>query len=201
MGQAHNSPTHKAIITPALGFLQAFLERSGEKMAKMKNLRGQRFGRLVAREPVAKNQQGRVLWLCDCDCGLDAVVSSDCLVKGTTLSCGCLNHENHILRPNRTTHGQWGTRLYRIWKKMKSRCHNPNDPDYQKYYGSRGITVCAEWRNSFQAFHDWAIGAGYADTLSLDRIDNDKGYSPENCRWATAKEQRHNQRREGGGSH
>lgn len=168
-------------------------------MRKMKNLRGQRFGRLVAREPVAKSG-GHILWLCDCDCGLDAIVSSDTLIRGASKSCGCLNHEVQLSGINRTTHGQTGTRLYRIWKKMKSRCHNPNDPDYQKYYGSRGITVCPEWRDSFQAFHDWAIGAGYADTLSLDRIDNDKGYSPENCRWATAEEQRHNQRREGGAS-
>lgn len=170
-------------------------------MAKMKNLRGQRFGRLVAREPVAKNNRGAVLWLCDCDCGLDAVIPSDCLIRGASKSCGCLNHEVQLSGENRTTHGQCGTRLYRIWKKMKSRCHNPNDPDYQKYYGSRGITVCLEWRDNFQAFYDWAMSHGYQDDLSIDRIDNDKGYSPDNCRWATAKEQRHNQRREGGGSY
>ncbi len=170
-------------------------------MGKFKNLTGQKFGRLTAICPVAKNNHNAVLWLCDCECGLDAIVEGRSLTNGLTRSCGCLNQEAHQLRPNRTNHGKAGTRLYRIWKKMKSRCHNPKDSDYQKYYGSRGITVCNEWSHNFQAFYDWAITNGYSDELSIDRIDNDKGYSPDNCRWATAEEQRHNQRREGGGSH
>ena len=177
-------------------FAIPIFESSGDIM---RNLTGQKFGSLKVICPVAKNNRNAVLWLCECDCGLDAIIESGALVRGLTRSCGCLDREAHQLRPNRTAHGQCGTRLYRIWKKMKSRCTNPNDPDYQKYYGSRGITVCDEWFHSFQAFHDWAMSHGYSDDLSIDRMDNDKGYSPDNCRWATAEEQRHNQRLEGGG--
>lgn len=146
-------------------------------MRKMKNLKGQKFGRLTAISPVAKNNLGAVLWLCECDCGLDTIVEGRSLTSGATRSCGCLDREAHKFRPNRTTHGKSGTRLYRIWKKMKSRCSNPNDPDYQQYYGSRGIIVCPEWLNDFQAFYDWAVSHGYSDELSIDRIDNEKGYS------------------------
>lgn len=167
-------------------------------MRKMNNLKDQRFGRLTAICPVAKNNRNAVLWLCECDCGLDAIVESSSLVRGLTHSCGCLDREAHQLRPNRTVHGQCGTRLHRIWKGMKNRCNNANSLDYQKYYGSREITVCDEWLHDFQAFYDWAISHGDHDNLSIDRLDNDKGYSPDNCRWATAEEQRHNQRREGG---
>ena len=188
-------------ITPGLVLHTLFPERLGDIMRKMKNLKGQKFGRLTAICPVGKNRQGAILWLCNCDCGNDTVVEGRSLTSGATRSCGCLDREAHKFRPNRTIHGKSGTRLYRIWKKMKSRCSNPNDPDYQQYYGSRGITVCPEWLNDFQAFYDWAMSHGYSDELSIDRIDNEKGYSSDNCRWATAEEQRHNQRREGGGSH
>lgn len=90
-------------------------------------------------------------------------------------------------------HGGKGTRLYRIWQMMKNRCHNPKTSRFPDY-GGRGITVCDEWKDDFQAFHDWAMANGYEDHLTIDRKDNDKGYSPENCRWTTALVQGNNSR-------
>lgn len=90
-------------------------------------------------------------------------------------------------------HGGCGTRLYRIWKCMKHRCYIKSDCAYERY-GGRGITVCDEWKSDFSKFRSWAIENGYSDDLTLDRIENSKGYSPDNCRWASMKIQSNNKR-------
>lgn len=163
-------------------------------MSKVKDLTGQRFGRLMVLYRQASDRQGLATWFCQCDCGRTCVVAGSALRKGNTNSCGCLHDE--VAREHRTTHGKSGTRLYAVWKAMIQRCCNPSDKNYGRY-GGRGITVCGEWRNDFHVFYDWAVANGYDENApigkcTIDRIDNEKGYSPDNCRWVDMKAQRHN---------
>lgn len=161
----------------------------------MKDITGQTFGRLTALECVGTNKRHSYVWLCVCTCGNTKVIDGNQLRMGRTKSCGCLDLENHILRPNRVTHGQCGTRIYRIWKAMKNRCFNPNTQDYKRWYGSNGITVCEEWKNDFSSFYEWSMAHGYRDDLSIDRVDPSGNYEPSNCRWADAKTQANNKRK------
>lgn len=162
-------------------------------MGKVKDITGQVFGRLTVIAP-APTPEGKKttnqLWRCLCKCGAEVIVRGSRLRSGYTKSCGCWQKEVS------TKHGMAGTRLYKIYNNMKARCNNHNDKNY-KYYGAREIVVCNEWldkENGFQNFAEWSLANGYADNLSIDRIDNDRGYSPLNCRWVDMSVQCYNRR-------
>lgn len=158
----------------------------------MYDLTGKSFGRLTVLTKT-KSKCKQITWLCRCDCGKEIPVLSWNLRSGHTISCGCKCSEN-LKNGLRTSHKLINHRLYGIWENMKSRCYNPNTPQFQ-YYGQQGIVICDEWKHEFLSFYNWAIKNGYSDELSIDRINPYGNYEPSNCRWATSEEQNNNKRK------
>lgn len=157
---------------------------------KVIDMTGYETGRIKVVERAGKNKSGNILWRYECSCGGGGIATADAIRR--MKSCGCFRRERgkEFFHNYNTTHGESRTRIYIAWLHMINRTSNKKNKDY-KNYGGRGITVCEEWKD-YLTFKKWALENGYSDTLTLDRIDNDKGYYPGNCRWADEETQNNN---------
>lgn len=151
---------------------------------------GDRFGRWTIIKEISSYKRMR-RFQCQCDCGTIKNVFIGSLISGKSKSCGCLAHEQAKFINYKN--GLYKTRLHCIWQNMVQRCYNSNRHEYPNY-GGRGICMCNEWRNDFKSFYDWSMSHGYADNLSIDRINGSGNYEPSNCRWATISQQNCNLR-------
>lgn len=167
-------------------------------MSNFIDIRGQKFGRLMAIFPTSERYYGRVVWLTQCDCGEYYLVPTMSFVSGLTKSCGCFHRESSkqraSIRKLALKHGYTNTSIYTSWEGMKQRCLNPKNQRYE-YYGGRGITICDRWSGK-HGFENFLEDMGpKPEGLSIDRKDNDGNYEPGNCKWSTQKEQVNNSRR------
>lgn len=156
-------------------------------------LKDMNYGRWVINSDCGLNKRGQRLVECKCTCGVVRVVLLASLKSGKSISCGCYRKEKTSASNMKHGLSQGRNRLYSIWKAMKTRCYNKTIKQYCDY-GGRGIEVCSEWLNDFSVFHDWAINNGYEEGLDIDREDNDKNYTPDNCRFRTKKQNNRNRR-------
>lgn len=175
-------------------------EKELEHKKKIEYLKGRKFGKLTFLEwiPYSDRTSVNKNIICKCDCGNTVVTNDFALIHGMTKSCGCYYEEYQRNSHYANTHRKSHTRLYKVWSAMQQRCTNPNNASYHNY-GGRGIEMCKEWLEDFQAFYDWSMANGYDENApqgqcTIDRIDNDKGYSPDNCRWVPMKKQVNNKR-------
>lgn len=166
--------------------------QKGQKSISIIDLTGQKFGRWTvisaSGEKAKVNRSAK--WLCRCECGNERNINGSSLRSGRSSSCGCFHNEK--VKESFTKHGKYKTPEYEVWRAMKQRCLNPSQP-YYPYYGGRGITICKRWLDSFENFIA-DMGPRPTSKHSIDRKNNNLGYSPDNCRWATASQQNANKR-------
>lgn len=183
-----------ADLAKELGRTKPFVCRQAAKLGLTANKKrdyyeldvtGKRYGRLTAVRDTGKRDHGSKVWLFLCDCGNEIEIPAHRAASSKTLSCGCLQRER--TGEASMTHGLSKSRIYKTYNNMKRRCYYKRSRDY-KWYGEKGVAVCDEWLRSFEDFYEWAVSNGYEEHLTIDRIDSDGDYCPENCQWITHSE-------------